>query len=155
MTDEDMGVLIAVATVIRVNLEDQNHLPKGFFENSKLPPPQVLSKNILDLAKLARHFERLGQTTDAIAAIAVLNTVRCLNGAELRGLGCQMWTELARGMPFVERALSDGEAKKGEPFPKRVWSEWKKLPAGLEPPKSQSKSQSKRKAATWPKTTNS
>ena len=33
MTDEDMGVVIAVATVIRVNMEKEGFLPKGLFKS--------------------------------------------------------------------------------------------------------------------------
>ena len=159
MTDADLGVILAVATVIRVNMEDQNHLPTGIYENSKLPPAQILAGKMVDLAKVARHFDRLGQTTDAVAAVAVLNTLRCLNAAELRHLGRDIWVQLGRGVAHVEKALKEGEANKGEPFPKRVWTEYAKVPAGLESAKRASKKSSKiragrkprKKVATWPK----
>lgn len=163
MTDEDLGIILAVATVVRVNLEDQNHLPVGIYRNAPLPPPQILMKKMIDLAKVARHFDRLGQTTDAVAAVAVLNTLRCLNAAELRHLGRGIWAELARGTPHVERALKKGERNRDEPFPKRVWTEYKIIPAGMEPGKGAPKTPSKippsksqggkpgKKAATWPK----
>ncbi|MBT3553696.1 MAG: hypothetical protein HOO19_02335 [Rhodospirillaceae bacterium] len=163
MTDEDMGIILAVATVVRVNLEDQNHLPVGVYANAQLPAPQILMKKMVDLAKVARHFDRLGQTTDAVAAVAVLNTLRCLNTAELRHLGRGIWAELARGTPYVENALAEGERNRDDPFPKRVWKEYKIIPSGLEPGKGASKTSSKiptsksedgnpvKKAATWPK----
>jgi hypothetical protein len=132
MTDEDLGIILAVATVIRVNMEDQKQLPMGIYEKSKLPAPHELMLKMVDLAKVARHFDRLGQTTDAVAAVAVLNTLRCLNAAEFRRLGRAIWVQLARGMPHVEKALVEGESNRGEPFAKRVWSEWSKIPAGLE-----------------------
>jgi len=133
MSNEDIGIILAVATVVRVNLEDQNHLPMGIYSNCELPPPQVLTNKMVDMAKVARHFDRLGQTTDAVATVAVLNTLRCLNAGELRPLGRGIWTELVRGIPDVEKALLEGEQNKGEPFPKRVWSEYTMIPAGLEP----------------------
>ena len=163
MTDADLGVILAVATVIRVNMEDQNHLPKGIYEDSKLPPPHILADKMIDLAKVARHFDRLGQTTDAVAAVTVLNTLRCLNAAEFRHLGRAIWVQLGRGVAHVEKALKEGEANKGEPFPKRVWTEYAKVPAGLKAAKRTSKKSSKnpskiraggkprKKVATWPK----
>ncbi len=163
MSDEDMGIILAVATVVLVNLEDQKHLPVGIYDNAQLPAPNVLMKKMVDMAKVARHFDRLGQTTDAVATVAVLNTLRCLNSAELRHLGRGIWAEMARGLPHVEKALREGESNKGEPFPKRVWKEYTKVPVGLEPAKGAAKSSSKipssksqrgaqkKKAATWPK----
>lgn len=163
MTDEDMGIILAVATVVRVNLEDQNHLPVGIYGNAQLPPQQILMSKMVDLAKVARHFDRLGQTTDAVAAVAVLNTLRCLNSAELRHLGRGIWAELARGTPHVKKALAEGERNRDDPFPKRVWKEYQIIPSGLEPGKRASKNTSKipssksedgnldKKAATWPK----
>ena len=133
MSNEDIGIILAVATVVRVNLEDQKHLPMGIYGNSQLPPPQVLMNKMMDMAKVARHFDRLGQTTDAVATVVVLNTLRCLNAGELRKLGRGIWIELVRGIPHVEKALLEGEQNKGEPFPKRVWSEYTVIPAGLEP----------------------
>ena len=59
-------------------------------------------------------------------------TLRCLNVPELRPLGVEMWSELRRGFPHVEDALSEGEKEKGGPYPGRVWSEWKRIPAGFE-----------------------
>ena len=158
MSDEDMGIILAVATVVRVNLEDQKHLPVGIYDNAQLPAPNALMKKMVDMAKVARHFDRLGQSTDAVATVAVLNTLRCLNSAELRHLGRGIWAEMARGLPHVEKAFHEGESNKGEPFPKRVWKEYTKVPVGLEP-KGAAKSSSKipsggkpdKKAATWPK----
>ena len=43
MTDEDMGVVIAVATVIRVSMEKEGFLPKGLFNESTLPSSVALS----------------------------------------------------------------------------------------------------------------
>jgi hypothetical protein len=159
MSDEDMGIILAVATVVRVNLEDQKHLPIGIYDNAKLPPPNVLMNKMVDMAKVARHFDRLGQTTDAVATVAVLNTLRCLNAAELRHLGPGIWAEMGRGTPHVKRALVEGERSKGAPFPKRVWKEYTKVPVGLKPSKGAARSASKirsggarkKKVVTWPK----
>ncbi|MEE2760481.1 MAG: hypothetical protein VYE18_03460, partial [Pseudomonadota bacterium] len=105
----------------------------GIYGNSELPPPQVLMNTMVEMAKVARHFDRLGQTTDAVATVAVLNTLRCLNAGELRPLGRAIWSELVRGIPDVKKALLEGEKNRSEPFPKRVWSEYTMIPAGLEP----------------------
>jgi len=132
MTDEDLGAILAVMTVLRVNMEDGGHLKKGWFTGKKLPASAELVKFQVELVKLTRHFNRMGQPTDAVATVAILNTFRCRTQPEFRKLGRAMWVEFRRGMPYVEAALRAGEEKLGDPFPKRVWREWSEIPAGLE-----------------------
>ena len=46
----DIDRLTNFILVIRVNMEDQNHLPMGIYENSELPPPHILTSKMVDLA---------------------------------------------------------------------------------------------------------
>ena len=73
----------------------------------------------------------VGLASDTNAAMIWSYTLRCLNVPELRPLGVEMWVELKRGFPHVKEALEKGE-EKGEPFPERVWAEWKSVPAGFD-----------------------
>ena len=58
MTDEDMGVVIAVATVIRVNMEKEGLLPAGLFKGPTLPPSR--SSAVSDgLSELVGQFNKL------------------------------------------------------------------------------------------------
>lgn len=133
MTDEDMGIVLAVATVIRVNMEKEKYLPVDLFTGKITPTINELGKYQMALNKLAKQFNKMGQPTDAVGAVVLSLSMRCLNVIELLPLGREMWEVLARGMPHVEQALKDGEEQKGEPFPKQVWDECHMIPAGLEP----------------------
>ncbi len=133
MGDEDLGIIVAVATVVRVNMEDEGFLPKKLFSSKQMPSAYELGRHQMALNKLAKDFNRLKQPTDAVAVIALSYSLRCLNVAELRDLGRALWAELERGFPHVEDKLKDGEKLKGEKFPARVWEEWRQIPAGLEP----------------------
>ena len=136
MGDEDLGIIVAVATVVRVNMEMEGFLPENLYFSSHLPPADELGKYQMELNKLARDFNKMKQPTDAVATIALSYSLRCLNMPELRDLGRGIWAELSRGFPHVEEKLRDGEKLKDEKFPKRVWDEWQKIPTGLEPVKS-------------------
>ena len=71
MTDEDMGVVIAIATVIRVNMEREGLLPKGLFKEPALTSLAGLGDYQIDLNKLVRQFNKLGQPTDGVGALVI------------------------------------------------------------------------------------
>ena len=131
MSDEDIGTLLAVATVIRINFETNGVIPEGVFEEGTLPSVDAIGSYQLRINKVARQFRKMGLETDSAGAMVWSYTLRCLNVPELRPLGVEMWAELRRGLPFVKEALNEGEKEKDEPFPDRVWSEWKMTPAGF------------------------
>ncbi len=133
MPDEDIGVILAVATVIRINMENEGFLPQGLFSDETLPSPNEMGKYQMELNQLVRDFNRARQPTDAVGTLVISYSLRCLNVADLRGTGREMWRQLQRGMPHTEEALKKGEEEKGEPFPDRVWQEWSQIPVGLEP----------------------
>ena len=139
MTDEDMGVVIAVSTVIRVNMEREGLLPMGLFKKSALPSSTALGRYQVDLDKVVRQFNKLGQPTDGVGALVISYSLRCLNVPFLREYGRDMWGVLSRGFPHAEQALRDGEEAKGKPFPKQVWEEWRTIPLGLDPRKTSEK----------------
>jgi hypothetical protein len=137
MTDQDLGVILAVSTVIRINMENEGYLPKGLLSDQSAdgpgPTTNELGRYQMDLNKLVRDFSRIHQHTDAVATLLISYSLRCLNVADVRGLGRDMWKEMQRGLPHGENALRQGEEEKGEPFPKRAWQEWSHIPIGLEP----------------------
>ena len=139
MTDEDMGVVIAVATVIRVNMEKEGFLPKGLFNEPTLTSSAALGEYQIELNKLVHEFNKLGQPTDGVGALVISYSLRCLNVPFLREYGRDMWEVLSRGFPHAEKALRDGEETKGKPFPKQVWKEWRTIPLGLDPRKTSEK----------------
>ncbi|MCZ6496460.1 MAG: hypothetical protein O6924_09815 [Alphaproteobacteria bacterium] len=131
MSDEDIGTVIAVATVIRINFESHGVIPEDVFEDGPLPTVETLGGYQLAINRVVRQFRKMGLVTDAMGAMVWSYTLRCLNVPELRELGLQMWAELRRGFPHVEKALKKAEEEKGGPFHQRVWAEWKSVPAGF------------------------
>ena len=133
MTDQDLGVILAVSTIIRINMEEEGYLPKGLYINQTMPPTNELGRYQMDLNKLVRDFNKMRQHTDAVGTLLISYSLRCLNVAEVRDLGRDMWAEMQRGLPHGEAALKQGEKEKDEAFPKRAWEEWRDIPVGLEP----------------------
>ena len=133
MSDEDLGVVVAVATVIRVDLEEKGHIPEHLFGDTQLPPPKELNRVQFALQDLVRQFNQMQQHTDAVATLAIAYSVRCLNVPDMRAPGRYMWEILARGFPHAEKVLKTGEENRDEPLPQRVWEEWQQVPSGLEP----------------------
>lgn len=131
MEDEDIGTMIAIATVIRVNFETHGVIAEGVFTDDPLPSAEVLGRYQLEINRLSRQFRKMGLAVDSAAAMVWSYTLRCLNVLELRPLGNRMWLELGRGFPHVEDALKKGEAEKREVFADRVWSEWGLTPTGF------------------------
>ena len=132
MGDEEIGAMVAIATVIRVNFETHGVIAEGVFTDDHLPSAEVLGRYQLEINRLSRQFRKMGLAADSAAAMVWSYTLRCLNVLELRPLGNRMWSELRRGFPYVEEALKKGEAEKREPFPDRVWAEWGLTPTGFE-----------------------
>ena len=133
MTDDDLAIIVAVATVVRVNMEDKGFLPQGLFFGNDMPPAADLGRYQIDIIKVVKQFNRRRQPTDAMATMVLAHSLRCLFTPELRAEGRTIWRELSRGFAAAEQALGDGEIKKGESFPRRVWRELEKIPLGLEP----------------------
>ncbi|HJO87209.1 MAG TPA: hypothetical protein QF359_09625 [Rhodospirillales bacterium] len=133
MTDQDLGVILAVSTVIRINMENQEYLPKGLYSDQSLLSTTELGRYQMDLNKLVRDFNKMKQHTDAVGTLLISYSLRCLNVPEVRDLGREMWAEMQRGYPHVKDALKQGEEEKGESFPERAWQEWQQIPVGLEP----------------------
>ena len=131
MSGEDLGAIVAIATVIRINFETNDVIPKGVFEDGPLPSADAIGRYQLRINKVARQFRKMGLGADSAGAMVWSYTLRCLNVPELRPFGVEMWSELRRGLPHAEDALKQGEKEKGESFPDRVWSEWKMTPAGF------------------------
>jgi len=131
MSPKDLGSVVAVATVIRINFETNGVVAENIFSDGPLPDAEALGLYQFKINKVAKKFRKMGLGVDSIGAMIWSYTLRCLNVPELRPLGLAMWAELKRGFAHVEEALKKGEEEKGEPFPERVWAEWKFIPVGF------------------------
>lgn len=133
LPDRDLGVIIAIAAVVRVNMETHDILPEGLFQTDALPPGHELGLLQYRINRAARDLSKARQAADATGAMIWSYSLRCLNLPELRPLGRAMWGELRRGFPHAEEALDEGEERIGRKFDPRVWAEWSMIPLGLEP----------------------
>jgi len=131
--DRDLGVIVGIAAVVRVNMETHGILPEGLFASDSLPPGRELGVLQWRINGVARDFTKARQAADATGAMIWSYSLRCLNLPELRPLGREMWGELKRGFPHAEEALDEGEERLGRKFDARVWAEWSAIPLGLEP----------------------
>jgi hypothetical protein len=132
-SDRDMGLLVAVATVVRVNMETHGVLPEGLFDDEQMPSTETLGILQIRINRVSGQFKRSGNGLDAAGALIWSYSLRCLNVPELRPVGRAIWTELVRGHPHVEDSLKTGETEIGRRYARRVWSEWGMVPVGLEP----------------------
>jgi len=131
--DRDLGVIVGIAAVIRINMEIHGVIPERIFQTDTLPSAQELGVMQMRINEAARQFTKMGQAADATGAMVWSYSLRCLNITELRPLGREMWGELKRGFPHAEEALDEGQERVGKPFEARVWEEWAMIPLGLEP----------------------
>ena len=131
--DRDLGVIVGIAAVVRINMETHGVLPEGLFHRDPLPSARDLGLFQVRINGIARQFTKAGQAADATGAMIWSYSLRCLNVVGLRPLGREMWGELARGFPHAAEALDEGEERIGAKFDARVWAEWDRVPLGLEP----------------------
>ncbi len=130
-SDEEIGMLVVVATMIRVNLRKGGRLPDDYL---RIPARGDGSAHApLYLSRLIRTFQKIDQPTDASGAMVWLHTLRSLAFPELRVLGREMWGELQRGFPYVERSFSEFEAMTNSPVSAEVRKEARFLPSDLAP----------------------
>jgi hypothetical protein len=132
--DHDLGAIVAIATVLRINFETRGILARNVFSDGALQSTKTLGRYQLEINRLARQFRKLGLTSDAAAAMVWSYTLRCLNIPTLRPHGLEMWVELKRGFPHAKEALTKGEEEAGKSFPERVWAEWNSIPIGFDSP---------------------
>jgi hypothetical protein len=130
--DRDLGVIVGIAAVVRVNMENHELIPERVFFKDEMPSTQELGMMQLRINHVARQFTRAKQFADATAAMIWSYSLRCLNVPELRPLGAEMWSVLRLGFDHAEEALDEGEDRLGEKFDRRVWEEWSMIPTGLE-----------------------
>ena len=133
MPDRDVGVIVAAAHAVRVNMETHGVIPEGVFAAEDLPSIEAMGAMQMKINRVAREFAKTGQTADVAGATVWSYSLRSLNVAGLRPHGRALWAEMRRGFPHVAEALDEGEERRGKPFARRVWDEWRTIPIGLEP----------------------
>ena len=132
ISDREMGALVAISTVIRVNLEAHGVISEDILGDCPVSSTEAIGRYQMHINKITHQFRKMGLPSDTAGITVWSYTLRCLNVPELMPLGREIWAELRRGFPYVEEALKQGEAEKREQFPKRVWAKWNDVPAGFQ-----------------------
>jgi len=133
MSAPDLGTLVAVATVVRLNMRDAGHLPDAALDIAGGLPPEKQLAAQLKLSNLVRQFQKLGQPSDAAGAMVWSHSMRAGATPELRLLGRQMWGELSRGFGHASEAIEDIVAVSPNRLPPELSREYRFIPPGLEP----------------------
>ncbi len=132
-SDRGLGLVIACATVVRVNMEIHGAMAEGLVQRAGQASSEELGIMQMRLNRLSRQFSKRRQQGDAMGAMVLSYSLRSLNVPDLLPLGREMWGELRRGFAHVEEALREGESRNGKPFDARAWKEWRLIPPGLDP----------------------
>ena len=130
-SDEEIGMLLALANLIRVNLINGGRLSIQVlnFEVSETEHSQVQ----MYVSNLVREFQKANQKTDAAGAMVWLHSLRAQGYPELRIKGRELWSELSRGFEHVRDALYDIETMTQKTLPELSDEDIHFIPSGLEP----------------------
>lgn len=108
MDGEEIGMLVAVATHMRHELESEgHHLLDPIIYTSQNPKICALLNGLIG------SLQKEGKTPDAAALMVWLHTSRAGQTAELRSLGRAIWGELQRGFIHASSAAKSFEALAG------------------------------------------
>jgi len=121
----EIGLLLAVATHMRNNLEDEGKMLMDPIVTIPVDPSPILI-----LRGMITEYQKARSMSDAAAAMVWLHTMRVGARHELRGTARAMWRELSRGMPHVSGASVDVYRMTGQ-FP-RIYGH-DEYPKGLTP----------------------
>ena len=66
--DRDLGAIVAIATVLRINFESHDILARDVFGDGALPLTETLGRYQLEINRLSRQFRKMGLASDATAA---------------------------------------------------------------------------------------
>jgi hypothetical protein len=129
----DLAVLLIVATALRINMRNARHLPPSLLTVGGGSKKESLDAH-LKMRGFVREFQKMKQPSDAAGAKIWLYTLDACAVPELRLLGRQMWSELARGFPHVPETFADFVALGADKrLPPGVLDEYASVPPGLEP----------------------
>ena len=86
MSAAELGTLVGLATVVRINMRNAGHLPDAALDVAGgLPADKQLAAQ-LKMSNLVRQFQQLGQPSDAAGAMVWSHSMRAGATPELRAL---------------------------------------------------------------------
>jgi hypothetical protein len=121
-TSEEMGGVVATATLIRLYLREEGILPDELLGIGLHPTPDQEIAVIVKLPRYIQLLQQKDQLADAAGVMVWLHTVRAIVlYPELRNKGREIWRELARGFSHAPQALRDKEEFFGTVIPPQAY----------------------------------
>lgn len=131
---EELGMLVALATLLRINLRNEGYLPDEALGVGMPLDPGAEAQVQFKVSQFVRLFQKEGQLTDAAGAMVWLHSLRAFGYPELRALGRSMWGELRRGFEHTDDGLDQIRELTGRAIPGEARMIYDFVPPGLEPP---------------------
>jgi hypothetical protein len=129
---EELGMLVALATLLRINLRNEGHLPDEALGIGMPLGSGTEAQVQYKISQFVRLFQKEGQLTDAAGAMVWLHTLRAFSYPELRILGRKMWGELQRGFEYADDGLDQIKALTGRAIPVEARMIYAFVPPGME-----------------------
>ncbi len=133
MSDEQVGALLGIATVLRVNITEDRVIPPDLFERGDGLADKALKRHLWRLNKAVVDFRSKGRGVDAGAMLLWVHSFRALHHPELRATGKLVWAEIARGRTAMAPAWEAIESRTKFPVAEHIKAAHIFIPKGLEP----------------------
>ena len=117
--DDDVGMIVAIGTILRMQINRKNSLLQEVLDSGYKASSDNLAEILLNLSSLAKDLQKGGRTRDAVGVAVWLHTLRCFAYPEFIDYGKNIWSELSRGFDFVGIALDNLEAVIGNHIPNK------------------------------------
>jgi hypothetical protein len=132
MSGPELGMVVAVAATIRIELRQQNLFPdEALGVGMPLPESQQAALQA-NLSRMVFDLQKQNAPTTA-GAMVWLHSLRAFRYPEVRLLGRQMWGELQRGFSHLSEAFQFMENAVRQPLPAGARQASQFIPVGLEP----------------------
>jgi hypothetical protein len=133
-TSEELGMVVAIATILRINFRNEGILPDAVVGVGLPATPDEEISTIIQLPRWIQLFQKEGQPSDAAGAMVWLPSVRVIAlYPERRNKGREMWRELHRGFGNDPQALDDIQALTGKSVPTEAFDMVEFVPPSLRP----------------------
>ena len=133
MDDESIGTLIVAAAYTRRNLELNGQIPNHLLKAGPVMDTLSCHSTVIILGKAIKQHQANGNNSLASLLLVWAHSIRALGALELRPLGKLLWTELIRGIPYIEEGVESCPIIFGFEVDERTKEDARFIPVGLEP----------------------
>ena len=117
--DDDVGMIVAIGTILRMQINRKNNLLQKVLDSGYQASSDKLAEILLNLSSLAKDLQKDGRRRDAVGVAVWLHTLRCFAHPEFIDYGKNIWSEMSRGFDFVGVALDNLETVIGNSIPNK------------------------------------